>query len=352
MLESSARKSDRATVPEASVTAAPRPLIPSDFEAAVRRAVAAPPAGVDPWFLRYCGDLARDRDLHTYARAKWQLVELAGGVRDKVVVDAGSGFGIGANLLAAWGARRVVAVEIHTPTVEAPRRLLDRHVPRLERDLPVSGDASRLPLRDRSADLVLSVEAISHYFDVGAFLDECARVLKPGGVLLISDGNNGANPAIRALNDDIWERFEIGPHGPIGDHDVQETHVERRERVIRGCFPELPPAEVRAYAETTSGLDRTQIIAAIRAHRAGGPAPDSRYRRGDLPRDPDWGYVVERLFDPRDLTRDLERRGFRARALPHFGGARSDMVAAANRVLRSLPTFRFARAFRVVATRR
>lgn len=330
----------------------PRPLVPPAFEAAVRRAVGTPPAGVDPWFLRYCGDLARDRDLRTYARAKWQLVALAGGVRDKVVVDAGSGFGIGANLLAAWGARRVMAVEIHTPMVESHRRLLDRGFPGRERVLPLRGDVSRLPLRDRSADLVLSVEAISHYFDVEAFLDECARVLKPGGVLLISDGNNGANPAIRALNDDIWERFEIGPHGPIGDHDVQETHVERRERVIRGGFPDLTPAEVRAYAETTSGFDRAQIMEAIRTHRAGGPVPASRYRRGDLPRDPEWGYVVERLFDPRDLSRDLERRGFRARALPHFGGARNDLVAAANRVLRSLPTFRFARAFRVVATRR
>ena len=133
----------------------PRPLVPPAFEAAVRRAVGTPPAGVDPWFLRYCGDLARDRDLRTYARAKWQLVALAGGVRDKVVVDAGSGFGIGANLLAAWGARRVMAVEIHTPMVESHRRLLDRGFPGRERVLPLRGDVSRLPLRDRSADLVL-----------------------------------------------------------------------------------------------------------------------------------------------------------------------------------------------------
>jgi SAM-dependent methyltransferase len=317
----------------------------------MRRALAAPPAGVDPWFLRYCGDLAGDRGALTYARAKWQLVSLAGGVRGKVVVDAGSGFGMVANLLACWGAARVHAVEVHTPMVESHHRILARDFPFLRNVHPIRGDASHLPLRGRTADLVLSIEAISHYFDVGAFLDECARVLRPGGVLLVSDGNNGANPAVRARNDELWERLENGPHGPVEGHDVQETHVERRERVIRERFPDLAPVETRAYAETTAGFDRVQIEAAILAHRGGGPAPASRYRRGELPRDPEWGYVVERLFDPRELRRDLEARGFRVAALPHFGGARNDLVEAANRVLRRLPTFRFAPAFRIVATR-
>ena len=331
--------------------APPPPPVPPRFAAAAARALAEPPAGVDPWFLRYCGDLARERGLRVYARAKWQLVSLAGGVRDKVVVDAGSGFGMGANLLACWGAARVLAVELHAPMIESHRRVLARDFPWISNVHPIRGDASRLPLGDRSADLVLSVEAISHYFDVGAFLDECARVLRPGGVLLVSDGNNGANPRIRAFNDELWERFEIGPRGAIGEHEVRETHVERRERVIRRRFPDLDAATIRAYAESTSGLDSAQIEAAILAHRAGGPRPDSHYRRGELPRDPEWGYVVERLFDPRELKRDLDRRGFRARALPHFGGASSDLIDAANRVLRRLPTFRFARAFRIVATR-
>ena len=329
----------------------PAPLVPPSFAAGARRALAETPSGVDPWFLRYCGDLAFDAGLRTYARAKWQLLSLAGGVRDKVVVDAGSGFGMCANLLALWGARAVYAVEVHAPMAASHARILAADFPALANVHPLRGDASRLPLRDASADLVLSVEAISHYFDVGAFLDECARVLRPGGVLLVSDGNNGANPVIRRRNDELWERLENGPHGQVGEHEVQETNLERRERVIRERFPELPAAAVRDYAANTAGFDRAQIEAAIRAHRAGGPAPATRYRRGDLPRDPDWGYVVERLFDPRELRRDLETRGFRARAIPHFGGASNDLLRSANAVLRSLPTFRFARAFRVVATR-
>jgi hypothetical protein len=46
------------------------------------------------------------------------------------------------------------------------------------------------------------------------------------------------------------------------------------------------------------------------------------------------------------------RRGFEAKALPHFGGAANDVVHAANLVPRALPTHRRARAYRVVARTR
>src|SRR5439155_9828417 len=101
----------------------PAPLVPPSFAAGARRALAETPSGVDPWFLRYCGDLAFDAGLRTYARAKWQLLSLAGGVRDKVVVDAGSGFGMCANLLALWGARAVYAVEVHAPMAASHARI-------------------------------------------------------------------------------------------------------------------------------------------------------------------------------------------------------------------------------------
>jgi len=340
------------SAPEGLARVPPGVPAPAAFVHGVRAALARPPEGIDPWFHRYLGELADDVALRTWVRAKRQLVDLAGGVAGKVVVDAGSGFGMVSNLLAHWGAERVFAVEVHTPMTVSHARINAAHFPELSGHvLHVRGDASAMPIRSGSADLVLSIEAISHYFDVDAFLDECARVLRPGGALVVSDGNNGANPRIRRGNDALWERIENGPHGPVGEHDVQETNFERRERVIRGCFPELDAAAVRGYAETTAGLDRRAIVEAIRRHRAGGPAPDSRYRRGDLPRDPEWGYVVERLIDPRDLVRDLDARGFRARAFPHFGGARNDLLLAANAVLRRLPTIRFAPAFRLVAVR-
>jgi hypothetical protein len=62
--------------------------------------------------------------------------------------------------------------------------------------------------------------------------------------------------------------------------------------------------------------------------------------------------VAERLFDPLELAHRIERRGFAVRPLPHYGGARNDLLLAANHLLRRLPTFRLARAFRIVAIKR
>ncbi|MEO7867140.1 MAG: class I SAM-dependent methyltransferase [Candidatus Eisenbacteria bacterium] len=320
-----------------------------EFASAARASLTRTPQGVDPWFHQYHGDLLDDRGLRTWTRAKQQLFSLIGGIRGRAVVDAGSGFGMVSNLMACWGASRVWAVEVHTPMIEAHRRVLDAHFrPIADRVHPVRADVSRLPLEDASADVVISIEAISHYFDVDAFLDECARVLRPGGFVVVSDGNNGANPSIRARTMELWQRFEAGPEGPFGEHVIPETMLARRVRVVCKHFPSLGPAEVELYAKATAGLDELGIVDAVRSHQGGGKAPAHYYQRGDCPREPFWGYWLERLFDPRDLARDLERRGFRGHALPHFGGASNDLVLAANHALRAFPTFRFARAFRVV----
>ena len=326
---------------------------PPDFVRQARAALREPPAGTDPWFGRYHDDLLDDRGLRTWARAKRQLLDLVGGVEGKVVVDAGSGFGMVANLLAAWGARHVLALEVHTPMARTHARVNARHFPGLAgRVSVIRGDAMRFPLRTAGADLVLSIEAVSHYFDVDTFLDECARVLRPGGQVVVSDGNNGANPWLRAHTVELWRRFEEGPEGTFGEHEVPEPMVKRRERLLRADFPELDAARVAELARLTSGMDRAGMRASVGAHLAGGPAPASPYRRGQCPREPEWGYLLEQLFDGRDLAARLARRGFEARALPHFGGAANDLVHAANLVLRALPTHRWARAYRVVARKR
>lgn len=335
------------------MTVPPGVPAPAEFVTAARAALTKTPDGVDPWFHGYHDELLDDRKLRTWARAKHQLFDMVGGARDKVLVDGGSGFGMVANLVASWGARRVCAVEVHTPMARSHALVNAAHFPFLAgRVLGMRADASRLPIRSGSADVVYSIEAISHYFDVDGFFAECARVLRPGGHVVISDGNNGANPNIRAHTLELWRRFEFGPEGPFGEHVVPEPMVKRRERVLRQSFPALDEARVASLAQVTSGMDRAQIVAAVGAHLAGGAAPSQRYEFGVCPRDPEWGYVMEQLFDGRDLAARLERHGFAARAFPHFGGAANDLVHAANLVLRSLPTHRWARAYRVVARKR
>ena len=51
----------------------------------------------------------------------------------------------------------------------------------------VRGTAERLPAEDSAYDLVVSTTSFDHWTDQAAGIRECARVLAPGGALVLTD---------------------------------------------------------------------------------------------------------------------------------------------------------------------
>ncbi|KMZ13932.1 Methyltransferase [Candidatus Burkholderia humilis] len=115
---------------------------------------------------------------------------------DKDVLDIASGEGYGTALLAN-AAKSVVGVDIDEQAVTAARQRYIGERLRFE-----VGSATHIPLADASVDVVTSFETLEHFVEHEAFVREVARVLCPGGLLVISTPNHPVySPPGSVLND-------------------------------------------------------------------------------------------------------------------------------------------------------
>lgn len=73
------------------------------------------------------------------------------------------------------------------------------------------GDGLRLPINDQSFDVVTSFETIEHLNERAAFLGELARVLKPGGLLLLSTPNANYTRPVDGKPSNPFHIYEYTP---------------------------------------------------------------------------------------------------------------------------------------------
>ena len=115
-----------------------------------------------------------------------QLAEDAGVEAGHHVLDVCSGMGGPARYFSFHRGCRVTGLDLTESRVEGAAELtrlvgLDQRVGFRQ------GDAQAMPFEDASFDTAISQEALLHVPDKAAVIRECARVLKPGGMLVFTD---------------------------------------------------------------------------------------------------------------------------------------------------------------------
>ncbi len=106
------------------------------------------------------------------------------------VLDLGGGTGHLAALLAAELARPVTVLDASAPML--------RRAAGLRGVEPVLGDAARMPFADASFGAVVTFDAVHHFVRPEEALAETARVLRPGGALVVGEFDPSSR-LIRAL---------------------------------------------------------------------------------------------------------------------------------------------------------
>lgn len=112
-------------------------------------------------------------------------IAMLGDLTDKVVCDYACGDGANSILLAANGARKVLAFDISSSAVELTRRRA--RLCGFEERISVNlDDAENLSYESGSFDAIFG-GAILHHLDVAKAAKEVRRVLKPGGVAVFCE---------------------------------------------------------------------------------------------------------------------------------------------------------------------
>lgn len=139
----------------------------------------------------------------------------AGMCADQAVLEAGCGEGYGADLIASV-ARRVVAVDYDAATVAHVRA----RYPRVQ---VLAANLAALPMPDATLDVVVNFQVVEHLWDQPQFITECLRVLRPGGLLLMSTPNRIT--------------FTPGSDTPVNPFHTRELNAaELRELLESGGF--------------------------------------------------------------------------------------------------------------------
>ena len=128
------------------------------------------------------------------------LVEAAALTGNELVVDVGTGTGHTALALAPY-AREVIAIDFTVPMLEAARQLAEER--QIKNIRFVESDAHTLPLSNSSVDVVACRHAAHHFIDAAQAVSEWARILKPGGKLVLVDTMASEDPTLDAFVNEI-----------------------------------------------------------------------------------------------------------------------------------------------------
>jgi ubiquinone/menaquinone biosynthesis C-methylase UbiE len=163
------------------------------------------------------------------------------------VLDIACGEGYGCDLIGQVAAQ-VIGIDIDSGAIEMARKRYSR--PNLQFK---EGSTSAIPMDDSSVDVVVSFETLEHLVDQNAFWSEIRRVLKTGGMLVISSPNRDVYNEQRTTENPFHKR-ELTQEELVSELSRRFAHHQLfSQDIVFGSL--LLPISAEAMPQTIISLD-------------------------------------------------------------------------------------------------
>ena len=201
-----------------------------------------PDRGAPPWIVAQ----------HLW-RYRWACTFTAG----KRVLDAACGTGYGSHMLATEGqAEFVLGLDLASDVIEENSK---RYASQANLKFEV-GDVCDLQLPAESFDVYTSFETIEHVPDPLKLLQEAKRILRPGGLLLLSTPNRELTNPGKTINDRPFNPFHLREWSVSELTELVGQVFPNYELFVQAPFPER-------YARFLAAIGRWSHWLGFRMHQ-------------------------------------------------------------------------------------
>ena len=181
-------------------------------------------------------ELDETDEKNRYSIQLYHLVATGTEIKRKDILEVGCGRGGGLSYInRTFAPNSAIGIDLNKKAIKfCNKKYSDERVKFLQ------ANAQKLCFQDNTFDVIINIESVHRYAQIGLFVDEVYRVLKPGGFFLFADF--GDNKEIHKLHTQfVKSNFQLIKFENITDSVIEALKLVTpdREELIREILPKF-----------------------------------------------------------------------------------------------------------------